>query len=66
MYTAFSSSIISATQRTIEMTQKMADVGADAVIVVTPCYYKASMTPDAFLYHYTQVVNVTIIMAPNQ
>jgi dihydrodipicolinate synthase/N-acetylneuraminate lyase len=33
-----------ATRATIEMTQKMADAGADAVLVVNPSYYKGQMT----------------------
>ena len=46
----------SATQATVEMTQKMADAGADAVMVVTPCYYKANMTNDAMIAHFTKVL----------
>lgn len=32
-----------ATRDTIDMTQKMAAAGADAVMVVTPSYYKGGM-----------------------
>lgn len=33
----------SATRATIEMSQKMAAAGADAVMIVTPSYYKSGM-----------------------
>ena len=45
----------SATRDTIEMTKKMAEAGADAALVVTPCYYKNGMTVDALEKHYTKV-----------
>ena len=48
-------SYFSATRDTIEMSNKMADAGADCVLVVTPCYYKGGMTADAMLDHYTKV-----------
>ena len=37
------------------MTQKMADVGAKAALVVTPCYYKGGMNNTALINHYTKV-----------
>lgn len=33
----------------------MADKGADAALVVTPCYFRGSMTSAALIHHYTQV-----------
>ncbi|XP_076436529.1 4-hydroxy-2-oxoglutarate aldolase, mitochondrial-like [Babylonia areolata] len=45
------------TSATIAMTEKMAEAGVDAVMVVTPCYYKANMTGDAMLAHYTKVAD---------
>jgi len=45
------------TKETVDMTRRMADVGADAVMVVTPCYYKASMNNKAFIAHYTKVAD---------
>lgn len=47
------------TTATIEMTEKMAKAGADAVMVVTPCYYKANMTNDAMVAHYTKVADAS-------
>jgi len=47
-----------ATRDTINMSQKMASVGAKAVLVVTPCYYKGRMTNEALERHYTKVLDV--------
>lgn len=47
----------SATQGTIELTAQMADKGADIALVVTPCYFRGSMTSAALIHHYTQVRN---------
>lgn len=33
----------------------MAEAGADAVLVVTPCYYRGAMSTAALVLHYTQV-----------
>ncbi|XP_013406488.1 4-hydroxy-2-oxoglutarate aldolase, mitochondrial [Lingula anatina] len=45
------------TRDTITLSQKMAAVGADAVLVVTPCYYKNGMTDLAMEKHYTAVAD---------
>lgn len=45
------------TQATIILSQAMAAAGADAVIVVTPYYYKSRMTPAALTAHYTAVAD---------
>nr|XP_033799144.1 4-hydroxy-2-oxoglutarate aldolase, mitochondrial [Geotrypetes seraphini] len=47
------------TQATVEMTNLMAQAGADAVLVVTPCYYRGSMTSAALIHHYTKVADVS-------
>lgn len=47
--------VLAATRDTIEMTKKMADVGADAVLVVTPCYYKSAMNNEALYQHFHNV-----------
>lgn len=47
------------TQETIAMTKKMADAGADAVLVVTPCYYMGQMTNAALEKHYTKVADAS-------
>ena len=44
-----------ATRDTIEMTTKMAEAGADAALVVTPCFYKNGMTSEALEKHFTKV-----------
>ncbi|XP_078358528.1 4-hydroxy-2-oxoglutarate aldolase, mitochondrial-like [Oculina patagonica] len=46
-----------ATRDTIEMTNKMAEAGADAALVITPCYYKNGMTSEALEKHFTQVAD---------
>ena len=45
----------SATRDTILMTKAMAEAGADAVMVVTPCYFKSLMNNQALGQHYTKV-----------
>lgn len=42
---------------TIAATRRAADLGADAVLVRTPAFYKGQMTTDAFVRHYTQVAD---------
>ena len=37
------------------MTKKMAEAGADAALVVTPCFYKNQMTVDALEKHFVKV-----------
>ncbi|NWI52363.1 HOGA1 protein, partial [Calyptomena viridis] len=44
-----------ATQATIEQTVSMAEAGADVALVVTPCYYRGTMTSTALVHHYTEV-----------
>ncbi|EDO48740.1 predicted protein [Nematostella vectensis] len=46
-----------ATRDTIEMTSRMASAGADAALVVTPCFYKGSMNAAALENHFTQVAD---------
>ncbi|XP_068806013.1 4-hydroxy-2-oxoglutarate aldolase, mitochondrial isoform X2 [Struthio camelus] len=48
-----------ATQATIEMTVGMAEAGADAALVVTPCYYRGAMTGAALVQHYTEVAEAS-------
>ncbi|KAL7645107.1 UNVERIFIED_CONTAM: hypothetical protein RMT77_003485 [Armadillidium vulgare] len=45
------------TRQTIYVTKKMAELGVDAVMVVTPCYYKSKMTDEALIRHYEQVAD---------
>ncbi len=37
------------------MSQRMAEAGADAVMVITPYYFKNAMTNDALEQHFTKV-----------
>ncbi|XP_015722498.1 4-hydroxy-2-oxoglutarate aldolase, mitochondrial isoform X2 [Coturnix japonica] len=43
------------TRATIELTGSMAEAGADAAMVVTPCYYRGAMSSAALVRHYTEV-----------
>jgi 4-hydroxy-2-oxoglutarate aldolase len=45
------------TQAAIEASKAAADCGADVVLVITPYYYKSSMTQEAFTRHFTEVAD---------
>lgn len=45
------------TRATIQLTEKMAAAGADAVLVVTPCFYKGKMDSHALIKHFTKVAD---------
>jgi 4-hydroxy-2-oxoglutarate aldolase len=45
------------TQATIEMTKRAADAGCDAALIVTPFYYKNSMTGEALKKHYFTIAD---------
>ncbi|XP_009990800.1 PREDICTED: LOW QUALITY PROTEIN: 4-hydroxy-2-oxoglutarate aldolase, mitochondrial [Tauraco erythrolophus] len=47
------------TQATIELTASMAEAGGE--LVVTPCYYRGSMTSTALVQHYTKVADASPI-----
>ena len=47
------------TRATIAASARAAALGADAVLVRTPSFYKARMTPDVFVRHYTAVADAT-------
>lgn len=49
------------TRQTITLTQKAADTGADAALVVTPHYYNPKMTADSLLHHYEAVADASPI-----
>ncbi|XP_042119650.1 4-hydroxy-2-oxoglutarate aldolase, mitochondrial isoform X3 [Peromyscus maniculatus bairdii] len=49
------------TQATVEMTLSMAQVGADAAMVVTPFYYRGRMSSAALIHHYTKVADLSPI-----
>jgi dihydrodipicolinate synthase/N-acetylneuraminate lyase len=50
---------VESTRGTIALTAKVADLGADAVLVLTPHYYKAQMTVDALRRHYEAVAEAS-------
>jgi 4-hydroxy-2-oxoglutarate aldolase len=47
------------TRATIVATRRAAQAGADAVLVLTPFYFKTQMTPDALTAHYTAVADAS-------
>jgi 4-hydroxy-2-oxoglutarate aldolase len=47
------------TRATIAATRRAAALGADAVLVRTPGFFKAQMTSDAFVAHYTAVADAS-------
>merc|ERR1719193_839195 len=49
------------TLETIQVTQAMAEAGADVAVVITPCYYKGKMTGPVLEAHYTAVADASPI-----
>jgi 4-hydroxy-2-oxoglutarate aldolase len=49
------------TRSAIEAARSAAESGADAALVVTPYYYKSSMTSEAFVRHFTEVADYSPI-----
>lgn len=47
------------TKATIDASKRAAALGADAVLVRTPSYFKPRMTSEAFVAHYTAVADAT-------
>ena len=47
------------TRETIALTKAAATAGADAVLVLNPCYYKGQMTTDALKAHYHAVADAS-------
>ena len=45
------------TRATVELTNRAADAGCDAALVLAPCYYKGRMTPEALSAHYRKVAD---------
>ncbi len=49
------------TRATISASQRAASLGADAVLVRTPSYFKPRMTRDAFVAHYTAIADAVTV-----
>jgi 4-hydroxy-2-oxoglutarate aldolase len=47
------------TRATVAASRRAAALGADAVLVRTPSYFKSRMTPEAFVSHYTAVADAS-------
>jgi 4-hydroxy-2-oxoglutarate aldolase len=52
---------LESTRATIALTRKVADLGADAVLVLTPHYYKSQMSADALRTHFEAVADASSI-----
>jgi len=52
---------LESTRATIALTRRAADLGADAVLVLTPHYYKARMTSEALKRHYEAVADAASV-----
>jgi 4-hydroxy-2-oxoglutarate aldolase len=50
---------LESTRGTIALTRKAADLGADAALVLTPCYYKSRMTAEALRRHFEAVADAS-------
>ena len=50
---------LESTSGTIALSRKLADLGADAVLVLTPCYYKSRMTVEALRRHFEAVADAS-------
>ncbi len=48
---------LESTRATVRLSRKVADEGADAVLVQPPAYYKGAMTPEALREHYLTVAD---------
>jgi 4-hydroxy-2-oxoglutarate aldolase len=52
---------LESTRATIAFTRRVADLGADAALVLTPSYYKAQMSHDALRLHFERVAEASSI-----
>ncbi|MBT8397123.1 MAG: dihydrodipicolinate synthase family protein [Gemmatimonadetes bacterium] len=52
---------LESTRATIRLSRKVADEGADAVLVQPPAYYKGAMTPEALREHYLAIAEASPI-----
>lgn len=52
---------LESTRATVAFTRKVIDLGADAVLVLTPCYYKNRMTVEALRRHFEAVADASSV-----
>jgi len=52
---------LESTRGTVAFTRKVIDLGADAVLVLTPCYYKNRMTVEALRRHFETVADAASV-----
>src|SRR5512141_1537552 len=49
------------TRTAIALTRRAAELGADAVMIVTPHYYKSQTTPANLVYHYRKIADAATV-----
>lgn len=49
------------TLQTIDLTRQAAKIGADAVLVVSPSYYKGQMTSEVLIEHFHRVADASLV-----
>lgn len=52
---------LESTRASIALAQRMAEAGADAVIVVTPSYYRPMLDVEAFVGHYRRIADAVTV-----
>ena len=52
---------LESTRQTVELVRRMADSGADAVIVVTPSYFAPSIGPAGLIGHYLSIAEASVL-----
>ena len=52
---------LESTRATVAFTRKVIDLGADGVLVLTPCYYKNRMTVEALRRHFEAVADASSV-----
>lgn len=45
------------TAETLHLTEKAAEIGVDAALIITPSYYRRLMTPEALIHHYNTIAD---------
>ena len=48
---------LDSTRETVKLTNRVADIGADCALVVTPYYFKGGMTSERLKYHFSRIAD---------
>ncbi len=52
---------LESTRATLNLTSQAARLGADAALILTPCYYGGQMTDSVLIHHYTEIADRSAI-----